>query len=346
MKHKVQNTKHETFFIPKKLISILLVALCFVLCASITYAQQISLSISPPLLDVLIKPGKSILVAYRVENFGDPIIVGSKVLPFIPKDNNGNIQIKDEFEGPIQFSLDNANLKLGDSFFLKTHDSQQLLLRINVPEDVYDGDYYYSLLAQTQPPPTIEGSSSSRAQATIGSNILVTVSGSGKVDVNGKVALFDVLPHWKLDIFGRTLKLFDSNDKIPVVMIVENKGANRILPQGEIVMKGNFGETAHYDILSQNILAQSQRQLFATPSATIDCQNDSKEKACLTPTSLILSGFFIGRYLLSTTINFGEGTPNIFASTSFIALPFKFIISLFVVISVAVLIIRKIRDNQ
>ncbi len=299
------------------------------------YAQQVSLSISPPLVELIIKPDKSVLVAYRVENFGDPVILQSKVVPFIPQDTRGGIRLQTQSAGPIAFNLDNADLNLGDTFFLKTRDSQQLLLRIKIPPNTPDGDYYYSFLAEAQPPPTAEGVSSSRAKTTIGSNILITVTQSGHIDVKGKVALFDVLSHYKLTLFGRTFHFFDSNDKVPIVLIVENKGKNLLKPQGEIVLKGNFGEKASFDIVAQNILAESQRLITATPSASLHSSN-----------SLVLSGFFVGRYLLSTTINFGEGTPNIFAQTSFIALPFKMLVGFLTAIIIGVLLIRKILSER
>src|SRR3989339_385690 len=52
-------------------------------------AQQVSLGISPPLLEVLIKPGKSIMVAYNLENSGDPVHINVKMASFETKDNFG-----------------------------------------------------------------------------------------------------------------------------------------------------------------------------------------------------------------------------------------------------------------
>ena len=302
-------------------------------------AQQVSLSISPPLLELFIKPGKSVLIAYTLENLGDPSILSAKVLPFVPEDVQGGIKIKEEFEGPIRFDLDNANLKLGDPFFLKTKDHQQLLLRIRVPEGAPDGDYYYTLLSETKPTGGLGGNTSSFAKATIGSNILITVSESGKVDIKGKVVTFDVFSRYKLNLFGQIIKLFESTDKIAVVLILENLGKNLIKPQGEINLLGNFGERAKFEILQQNILANSQRLIQATPSAEIECLN----KNCQL-TSLVLSGFFIGKYHLSTTINFGQGTPNIYANTTFYALPIKFFIGILVSLVVVVFIIKRVRE--
>ncbi len=307
-------------------------------------AQQVSLTISPPLLELFIKPGKSVLIAYNLENLGDPAILSTKVLPFVPQGNQGGIKIKEEFAGPIRFYLDNANLKLDDPFFLKTKDSQQLLLRIRVPEGTPNGDYYYTLLTETKHSKGTEGTTSSLAKATIGANILITVTESGQVDIKGKVAFFDVTSRYKLKLFGQIFNFIESTDKVPVVLILENQGKNLIKPQGEIDLLGNFGERAKFEILPQNILAESQRLTQATPSAEIDCNNNRKEQACLFPTSLVLSGFFLGKYRLSTSINFGEGTPNIFAYVTFYAMPLKFILAILSSITIVVFIVKRVRE--
>ncbi len=322
----------------KKLLKYFIILLScvtsYMLHATWINAQQISLSISPPLLKVFIKPGKAIMIAYKLENTGDPAIMSVKVLPFEARDNAGNIRIKNEFEGPIRFSLDNADLKFEQPFFLKTRGSQQLLLRMRVPDGAPEGDYYYTLLAESQPPPTLEGVGSAGAKATIGSNILITVTNSGRIDVKGKVAFFDVLSRYTFNFFGNTLNIFDSNDKIPVVLIVENKGKNLFTPEGEIVMKGNFGEKAQYDIIPQNVLAESQRLMTASNSAEFN-----------RPITLVIPGFFVGLYKLSTTLNFGENSPNIFASTSFIAIPFKLLIGFLIALIIGIFIVKRAKDE-
>lgn len=276
-------------------------------------AQQVSLSISPPLLELFIKPGKSIMVAYNLKNYGDPTFINLKILPFEAKDALGNIRIKKEFEGPVRFDLDNSELKLDQPFFLKTNDTQQILLRIRIPENITDGDFYYSLLAEATPPTASEGIGSARTKATIGSNILITISNSGDIDIKPKIALFSIQGGFALN---KEVKVFDSLDKIPVILTVVNKGKNMIRPEGQINLKGNFGEIAKYNIISKNILAESERLMEATPSAQVD--NDNKN-------TLVLSGFFIGKYNLSTQIKFGENSPTIFGSTVFYAFPFKII---------------------
>ena len=331
----------------RKFIIIIIFIILITIIARGVFAQQVSLSISPPLLELFIKPGKSIMVAYKLDNLGDPAFINLKVLPFEAKDNLGNIRIKPEFDGPVRFSLDNSDLQLEQPFFLKAGGSQQILLRIRIPENITDGDFYYSLLAETAPPMASEGMAGARAKATIGSNILVTISSSGNIDIKPRVVLFDILSKLKINLLGKVIKIFDSADKIPLVFIVENKGKNMIKPEGQITLKGNFGETAKYDIISKNILAESQRLIEATPSAQINCDDNRRtEQACLFPTSLLLSGFFIGKYNLSTQISFGENSPTIFGSNSFFAFPFKITGGMLLTALIVIFIVKRRKSDE
>jgi hypothetical protein len=309
-------------------------------------AQQIGLSVSPPHLEAVIKPGKSILIAYKIQNFGDPVVLKTQVLPFIPKGNKGEIEIKEEFEGPIRFDLDNSNLSLGDSYFLNTRAEQQILLRIRVPEGAPEGDYYHTLLSETVPNPAPEGLSSSQARGKIGTNILITVTENGRIDINGGISIFDVLSRYKFNFFGKTYRIFDSGDVIPIVLIIENKGKNLIKPNGDIVLRGNFGEKAIYNVIPHSVLTESQRQLSATPSALVNCDQGRKSFYCLRDSSLLISGFFMGKYDLSTTLNFGEGSPNIYSSVEFIALPLKFLLAVFVVIFILLFVIKAKKNKK
>lgn len=340
-KSKVRSQKLKSKFKSYFTFNFLLVLLTFAFLL-LTFtprvsAQQVSLSFSPSLMEIFIQPGKSVMLAYRLENNGDPIVVRTKVLPFEPRGNDGRIEIKQEFSGPIRFNLTNANLGIEQPLFLKTKDSQQLLLDIRVPEGAPEGDYYYTFLAETQPAPGLEGATGSQAKAVIGSNLLITVTKTGFVEIKSKIAIFDVLPRIKFKILGRTVNIADSNDKIPIVLIVDNNGKNLIKPEGKILLRGNFGERADFDLVPQNILSQSQRLTVATPSA------EGKTKKS---NSLVLSGFFIGSYKLSTSINFGEGSPNLFASVSFIALPFRFIFGIIVAFIVIKFIVRRLSEKE
>lgn len=127
-------------------------------------AQQVSLSLSPPLIEAVIKPGKSIMIAYNLKNYGDPTHINVRVVSFEPKDNLGQILLKQNLEGPVRFNLDNADIKFDVPFFMKTSSFQQILLKMRVPENIPSGDYYYSLLAETVPSASLEGVGSAQSQ--------------------------------------------------------------------------------------------------------------------------------------------------------------------------------------
>lgn len=317
----------------KKIFITFIIAIFFIkVIVPIASAQQISLGLHPPLIESLIKPGKSILVAYKLENNGDPSIMKATILPFRPKGDNGEIEIAKEFDGPIRFSLDNSDLSLDKPFFMRPQESTQLLLKIRVPEGTPEGDYYYTLLVTTEPASLSAGNTGSAAQAGIGANIILSVSQTGYSTIDAKISLFSVVSNLTIPFTNTKIPLFDSNDQVPLKMIVHNKGHHVLHPNGQITLKGNFGEHATYDIVPQNILSQSQRLIMASGSASLN-------------NTLSLSGFYIGKYSLSTNLNFGDNTPNLYAATTFYAFPFKFGLVIFIIGAIAWYLIRRLKSN-
>lgn len=318
--------------------------ICFMFHVSSVKAQQISLSIAPPVLEVLIKPGKSILIAFDVASSGDPSMFSAKVLPIEGVGEEGEIKIKSAFHGPVRFNLENSEIKFDTPFFLKDRSHQQLLLKIRVPDETEEGDYYYALLVSSNPPETPQGNPTTHATATIAANILITVTQTGQTQIKGKIAQFDTLAQLRFNLFGKDYRVFESSELVPVVLILENQGKNLIKAEGEITLTGNFGEKAKFNIFPQNILRQSQRLVEATPSALIDCDRNRAKNYCKRPVSLLIPGFFIGRYQLTSTINFGEGSPTISTSINFLAIPVKLILAAVISLIIIIFIVKNMRD--
>ncbi|OGK41927.1 hypothetical protein A2954_02665 [Candidatus Roizmanbacteria bacterium RIFCSPLOWO2_01_FULL_37_12] len=277
----------------KKLINLFFVfgfyTLYFILNTSPVRAQSISLSIAPTLTELTIKPGRSAIFSYNFKNMGDPSIFKFRIEPFNLKDKT-----------PIFFELNNSDIKLEEPVFIKNSASEQLYLRVAVPEETPEKDYYYNFIAESQPPPTQEGTANIRAKITVQSLLLITVTEAGQVEIKPKISLFEVIPKHKINLLDFKLNLFNSYEKVPVVLIIDNKGKNLIKPRGEITVRGPLWQTKIYDIKAQNVLAESQKRI-----------------------SLKLPGNFFGNYKLSTSVSFGEDTPALFASTSLVVLPIK-----------------------
>src|SRR3989338_8291334 len=205
-------------------------------------AQQITLSISPPIVELLVKPGKTLLIGYTIQNLGDPTTLSVKIRTFSPQGDYGEMVIDLELISPIRFSLDNTDMQFEQPIFMKQRDTIQALVRIRVPEGTPEGDYYFTVMAETEPAPQIGGASTSLAKATIGSNLLLTVTKSGRVEIKGRVALFQIVPDFTFPLFGREYQVVESGKKIPIDLVIQNQGKNLMKPQGEVVLRGSLGE--------------------------------------------------------------------------------------------------------
>lgn len=308
------------------------------------YAQQVSLSISPPLLEIFTKPKQSFLFAYKITNHGDPIVLIPQVNNFIPRGILGKVQILNTLEGPITFNLDNAEIVMNQPFFLKNNESTQLLLRIKINPGAPSGDYYYNFNVTSDNSGSINQNAPSQVKTTIGANILITVSHQGEVEINPQIDEFSVNAPYQLKIGKSIYKIFDSADPVAVKLVLSNEGNNLIKPEGDITLKGNFGETAKYDIFPENVLAHSSRLLHASPSAGIDCQR--QPQICQNNYSLIITGFFIGKYNLKSNIVFADGKKVITRSVVFFGLPFKLIIATILCIFIIIVLFKKIQKDS
>lgn len=320
-----------------KIIRFLLVLCLYLIIPGSIYAQNINLSMTPPLIETIIKPDTSIVIAYTLTNSGDPGVFMPYVRPFVPKDTYGGLVIADEFSGPIRFNLENSNIKLEEPFFLKTGQSQQLLLKVRVPQGTPEGDYYYSFLSQNVPGKLAEGGSQSIAQGAIGANVLISVTSTGVFESNAHISQLRVQAPYEFNFMGKKVALFESTDPVPVQLIVQNSGKSLIKPEGQILLTGTFGADTAYNVLPENILAQSSRLIHATPSGSLN--NNEK-------TSFVIEGFHLGKYVVSASLNFGNKNQVSRVSTTFYAIPIKLMLATFAAIIIGMLIIKRFTTHE
>ena len=109
----------------KKLLVLLIAIFYFALFAfslNGVLAAPISLSISPPLLEAVIKPGRAITQSYEVVNNGaTDLYLQTRVVPFVPAGEQGRIRLDNSSWGikNAWFSLQNTDLKLGDESLME-----------------------------------------------------------------------------------------------------------------------------------------------------------------------------------------------------------------------------------
>lgn len=307
-------------------------------------AQSVSLSLTPPLVELLIKPGKSVVVAYTITNTGDPVVLTSNVTSFSPKGIIGSVSLKREIIGPVRFNLDNSDITLGNGVFLKTGVKRKFLLKMRVPENAPSGDYYYTFYIKTDPGPLFTGKSISKSTVMVGSNILVTVSKTASTENKGTITTFDLEDRVKLTIFGHKYNVVDSSSAIPITMIVKNIGHNHIKPHGDILVRGPLGTLSKHIITPVNILTGSSRIVPATPSVSLDCTKHTN--LCTVPYSFILKGFFIGKQSLGATITFAPGASPAYGGTSFIAIPYQLIAVIIIIFIALSVLVRRFKSSS
>ncbi len=267
--------------------------------------QTVSLSIWPPLLSVMVKPGKSITQVYRVKNSADDTKIKVSVVPFTAADEQGHINLQFDQAAPPFFSILNADLPdLPLELNLKAGETQELVLKISVPAQAEELDYPVAFVVESDTQGLI-GGSGSQARATIASPVLLTVSQSGQPSQIAQIAEFS------------TVKIIDSFDPIEFVVRVKNQSFHVLRPVGQIEVKNTFGrKVASLALESDNILAGTIRQL--RPKIETEASGASvNDKIVWNP---VLP---LGRYTASVALTPEDTTNTVSAQIYFWALPYK-----------------------
>jgi len=276
-------------------------------------AEKLHVSVYPPQVEIVIKPGKSLLQAIDLKNNGDTMVFSTSILSFEPSDDQGGRVFKDKAEGPLRFSLENSQMGLGDKFVLKSREKTQALLKIRAVENAPEGDYYYTLFFVADPPVT--QTTAGLGRSYIGANILVSVTNSGNMPIEGKIAQLQVIPRYSLSLFGKTFTIVESNDEVPVVVKIANTGQFMVTPQVTLKLVSSLGKSETKKLFPANVLKNSQRLMV---------QEEFPEcKRCKIPVSTVFKGWFFGKYTVSAAMTFEFADKKIYATTEFWAFPIR-----------------------
>jgi hypothetical protein len=261
----------------------------------------------------MIQPGKTVTQSFSIANNGSSdLVLKALVVPFKAKGELGKISLEEESPTTNWFSLQNADIALGEKFSLPAGKTQQIVLKIKVPQHAKENDYYLTLLFETIPDQFL-GESGSKTQAKIGSNILLTVSETGEPPKKAEIEEFKILD--SLTVWG--LQFIDSFDQPEFLVRVKNTGRTYFKPIGKISLTTWFGQRYVLNLLPENVLANSIRQ--------IKCLT-SKET---TPSACRLSpGFLVGPQKAQLVFGLDKESEDYRANFLFYAIPFKLILGL------------------
>jgi hypothetical protein len=233
-------------------LSFLILNTCLLALPQASYAQTLSLSLWPPLLEIMIQPGRTTRQAYKLTNNSDrPLKVIPQIYSFSPQGENGQTKINYQTEEPGFFSLEN-NLKIGEPFTIEVGETTEIVLKIKIPANSTEADYYYTLLFSTQTESEI-GQTQTTATTQIGSHILLTISKTGELPLLARIIDFSAPP------------IVDSFSPVEFTLHLENWGKAFWKPFGKITLKGLLNQREEIKLLEQNILSKSSRKLSLPP---------------------------------------------------------------------------------
>lgn len=282
-----------------------------------------NLSLSPPQIEFVLKPGITLTQAYQVTNNSDnPITLNTEVLPFLPQGDTGSVSYSSLLANPnIAFSLNNANLKLGQPFTLQPQESRQLVLKIKTSSDTELSDYYSTFFVYQSTDLPANDSNISQSIGKIGSHILLSVSNSESPKISSQIKKFTISPTIK-DVFFTPLT-FSVNIKNNTNYFFKSYGKISISKNQKIIKQLNLEP--------QNVLANHQRSLI--------CENQTN--CTLTPP------LWPGKYVASLELDPSLNAPSV--SFSFWVLPLSPIV--FIILSLSLVyslrwLKKQLKSNQ
>ncbi|MCW1949373.1 MAG: hypothetical protein KIH89_002920 [Candidatus Shapirobacteria bacterium] len=254
-----------------------------------------NLSLTPSQIEFVLKPGVSLTQAYQVTNESDqPVTLNTQVLPFLPSGDNGSVTYNNLISNPnINFSFNNADLKLGQPFVLQPQETRQIVLKITTSSQTSLADYYATIFIYQSPDKSANGTTISQTSGQIGSHILLSVSNTENPKAEGLIQKFSLTPKIK-DVFFTPIKFSGQ---------IKNNSNYFFKTAGKITISKSEKVVKELNLDSQNILANYYRQF--------SCDN---QKVCTLSPPL-----WPGKY--TATLEFDPNLNIPSSSVSFLVLP-------------------------
>lgn len=263
------------------------------------HAQNaLSVSISPPITEVMIQPGKEVRQTYILQNNGGDVVLKPRVVYFIPSDNLGNVDLT-ENEAPDWVKYDQ------ESFNLKFEGQKTFNVVFSPPETEDEIDHYLTLVFETDKAVDLIGQTSSFYKTEIGSNIIVTISKDGNPKKSAEIVKFTA-PKIIDSLFG----------KIDYQILIKNNGNYYWKPNGKININDKTLKIAPFNILSGN-----ERKISCLENEELkDCSYDQD--------------FIIGKVVSNLEFRLDEDSNIYKATTTTYAFPFSLLILVFTLLTI------------
>ena len=280
-------------------------------------AQNLAIAISPPISEIVIMPGKEVLLSFTIINHGADGYATFSLAQFLPKDEYGNISADDstDITGSPTFS---SWFTLPEKNYIRSGETKNVSLKISPPENTPEKDYYFTFFYEVGKENLInfQTGSGNTAKAKVGANILISVSQTGQMTKKaGPVSL-------------TAPKIIDSLQGLTYKLRVGNAGQFFFKPMGIIEINSFLGK--------KEILALAPVNVVSGSSRFIPCLENEALTECK-----IKQRVLIGIYQAKASFTTDENGELYSSQTTTLAFPFSITIAVTTVI-LGYLTIRKI----
>jgi hypothetical protein len=270
------------------------------------------IQISPVLVNLNAETGQDYTIKLTITNVtAGPLSVTSEVNDFKAKDESGNPQvILDNNNSSSTYSL-HTWIDTIPKLTLKAQESRSLSFTVAVPSNAEAGGHY-GVIRFSGVPPAQSGQNVS-LNASVGVLLLARVQGKITEQLSIKEMFIEKAHHRQGLV---------ANGPLTIVSRIQNSGNVHVQPIGTLVVKDGFGKTvASYPFggSTKNILPGSIRRY--------DQVFDKK--------------FLFGRYTVNLSAAYGTTGGVLLGSTSFWVIPFKLILFLIALVTLAVFLTRR-----
>lgn len=309
----------------KYILLFLLLTFPFSLLPSPVHAQSASLSVSPPVVEIMLAPNKQVSQTFTLKTSGENLDVTPELHLAKPKDSNGHMTIDlnplNTSSIPLTINIAGPNTSPTLTFSAANTD---------VPQDIY-----LALVFKTNIDPLRAGSSrpsTTSLSPAISALILVTINPSGVIPIN-------------LEINDFSPSLFhDSWLPLTIKPAIENKSDTMIRPLGSYEIISPRGKTVFTTSLYPNlILGNSSRNIMGFHSRSEGSPHSGSADVAGDPIPLTWSPKWsnIGPYRLHLTVTTQGGTKISEIEKVVWVIPLRLTIILSLIVVIVVFALRR-----
>ena len=277
-----------------------------------------ALEIGPPLLELNGNPGQTITASISLRDISSgSLIVSNEINDFVAKGDSGIPEILFNGSAKDPYSLKSYIVPL-PNFLLKPQQQKQLQVQINIPTNASPGGHY-GVIRFTGTPASLNGKSGVSLSASIGTLVLLTVS--GKIVEHLSTSSFYVSQN-----INSNASSFFQNAPLTFSEIVKNDGNEHVIPQGYVTVKDMFGHkviSLIVNIQQGNVLPGSKRKF----SEDMFSKNSPHKR-------------LFGRYTATFSMTYGTPKHTLTDSLSFWVIPVDLIVVWLVVLIGGFFLIR------